>query len=267
MAQRRLQRGPADIVEVHIDALGAVQAQRVVQVGGLVVECRIEAAAFEYVGHLVVAAGRADHPRSGPLGELPGELPDRSGGRRDVDGVARCRHAQFDGADPGGQAGHAECRDGQAHPAQRGVDAIQPFAPGHCDPLRPVEESPDVIAHRELGILGGDHPPHHPRHDRLVQREARCIGWPLVHPAPQIRVGGQVQRLDQHILGADHRLRTGLQGKTRGIGPAGGALDEQDPSVHGWLHCPNRPRCGARRGRACRCRCWAPWACPGHARQ
>ena len=78
--ERRVEDVAADVVEVDVDTLRRVRAQRRLDVVGLVVDRRVEAEVVDDPAALLLAARDADDPAALDAGDLPGDAADRPGG-------------------------------------------------------------------------------------------------------------------------------------------------------------------------------------------
>jgi hypothetical protein len=112
---------------------------------------------------------------------------------------------------------------------------MQALAAWHDATLGPVQETPDQIARLETRVAAGDDARNRARDDRPVELEARRIRRSGVHAAAQVRVRGQVQRLQQHVLGAALGLGTGLDAEAAFVDPANRPAAQHDASVHAAL--------------------------------
>src|SRR5262249_5942598 len=98
----------ADIVEIHVDAVGAVGAEGLANVLALVVDRRIEPEFIDNIPALRGAASDPDTAATFDLGDLADRCADRAGGGGDDDGVALFWVAHIQQAEIGGHAGHAK---------------------------------------------------------------------------------------------------------------------------------------------------------------
>ena len=147
MQQRRVQRRPADIVEIEIDAVGAGTADRRGQIVlRLVVDDRIEAQFVGEPGAFLRSAGDADHTAGLDAGDLCGDLPHAAGGGRDQHALARLHRADIAHPEIGGHRAEAERTDpGQRIAARydRPSADISPATVGWvCQPSRACTNSP-----------------------------------------------------------------------------------------------------------------------------
>jgi hypothetical protein len=77
----------ADVVEVHVDAVGRGLAQPVDDGAVVVVERRVETELVEQVADLLLGPGASDDTVAAQLGDLRREAANRAGGRGDPDDV------------------------------------------------------------------------------------------------------------------------------------------------------------------------------------
>ena len=88
-AEHGVEDGSADVVEVHVDAIGAELGQLAGEVGGAVVDAAVEAQVVDDPRALLVGPGDADHPAAEDLGDLPGDRTGGAAGGRHDHGLAR----------------------------------------------------------------------------------------------------------------------------------------------------------------------------------
>ena len=123
--ERRLEVITADVVEVHVDAVGSGFPQPVDDRPIAVVERRVETKLVEQVPDLLLRSGATDHPVTAELRDLRRQAADRARGRRDPDDVP---FPQLRRVDEPGVRGHAHRAErpevflGRRH---RGVDPSQ----------------------------------------------------------------------------------------------------------------------------------------------
>ena len=231
--QRGLEMVAADVVEVDVDAVRAVLAQRLAQVLGLVVERRVEAELVDQVGDLLGRARAAHHARPAQPRELAHDAPHGAGGRRHEHRLALLRLADLREAVPGGQAGHAQHPERRGHGCPVGIHRQQAGAVGGVV-LAPAVLGLHPVALAQLGAVRRHDLSHRAALEHLADLERRDVGLHVAHPPAHVGVHREVAVSHQHLtrrrLGQWHlgqlevlraRLPVGPRGQPdlpRGIG-------------------------------------------------
>ena len=228
VGQRHLQQRSADVVEVHVDPVGADhRPQRLGDVVGLVVHALVEAELVDDVGALLGPARRADDPAALQLGDLPDDRAGRAGRTADQDRVALLQLTDAQQAEVGGQAGGAEQRDGDQRVGALGEDLHRAGATLLGDDvLLPAGQAADERTHGVLVGRGLDDLADAHRADDLADADGRQVGV-LLHPAADGRVEREVGDLHQRLAVTElgHGLAGELDVLVRGEG-GGGALGQ-----------------------------------------
>ncbi len=191
----------ANVVEVHVDLVGAQLLQPPRDVVGLVVDRPVEPELAGEPRRLLVAAADADHAAAVDLGDLRGQRARRAGGRRHDDRLAGLGLADVEDADVGGEA----C--GPVHRQQRRQVGVELERRRHAvvadDPvLLPARQPVGRLADRELLALRRDDHPDRGAAHRLADLDRREVALAPVEP----RAHG---RVDAHVLHLEQRLAVG----------------------------------------------------------
>ena len=195
----------ADVVEVHVDALGARLRQRRVEVAGAVVDRAVEAELVEQERALLRSARDADDPAAGRLGDLRGQATDRARRGRHEHRLAGLdvRHPAH--ADHGRQTDVREDRqpDGERHArACAAPSRAAPSASGSVLTIARVVQSArasTIVTRLEavrprLLHLGEDHPDH-----RIAGPQRHDVRPLQLRPHEVARIERQVDRPDQQL--------------------------------------------------------------------
>ncbi len=230
--QRGIQDLAPDVVEVHVDAVGAVLAQGPQDVLGLVVDRRVEPELVNDVTALLLASGDPDGAAALDLGDLADDAADGARRARHDDRVALLGLADVQQPEVGGHARHPEGAEVDRQRGEPGIDLDHPVAGEHGVLLNPGEPG-DVVARRKAGMPGVDHLAATAGAHHLADADRRDVGAAVVHPSPHRRVQRQVLDLDQHLAVA--RLGHGLLGvvPVSRLGQADRARSETDLAVDG----------------------------------
>jgi hypothetical protein len=235
-SDRRLERLAADVVEVHVDAVGREVAQRRARRRLVVVEARVEAELLE-PGELLGAPGAADHPRPAQPRELSGEAADGPRRARDEDRVAVLHLRDVGDADEGGETWHAEHAE---RGRERRDGRVDRAGPRRVDERRltPAEVVPDPCPLRQRVARGRDDLPDGAARERLTDGERRHVRADVVHPRPHVGVDRDERVADEdltvHGVGKldllEHEVaRCGQAART------GGKPDLPRPQRHGRI--------------------------------
>ena len=182
-AQRGLEVLAADVVEVHVDAVGRRGAELLLHRPVVVVERRVEAELVEEVCDLRRRARAADHAVPAQLGDLRRERADGARGGRDPDDIARAQLRGVQETGVGRQAHAAQrpevClgrRDRAVDPGEGSQPPQRRLACAHDGVLPPARGVPDHVAGGEAIDPGlDDLADGHDLVERRVQRERREV--------------------------------------------------------------------------------------------
>ena len=194
---RGVQHLAAHIVEIDVDAVRAVLADRRAQIRAPIGEAGVEAEPLHIVA-LRRGACNADNAASLHLRDLPGGGAHRPCGRRNQHRVAFLRAPEFQQTEIGGEPRNAEHADRRRWPELPVIDRrVQHL---HAAPVRdrmghPAEAAGYPVAHLELLVLRRLDHAHHRAVDGLAQRQCRRVA---VARKPSAHAG-----IDRMELGAD----------------------------------------------------------------
>ena len=250
-SEHGVQNGPAHVVEVDVDSLGAVRLQRRGQVVLAVVDARVEPEILHHRAALVRTAGDTHHPRSGDLGDLTGHRAGGAGGRGDDDrlpgaGASDARHAEVRGGagrsvdrhhrtlvDPIARAGHGRREQVVTH------DRVLLEA-GQC--RHDVADSVGVTAcFDDFADTGSA--------DDLAEPDRRQVAGLIIQPRPGGGVDPDVGGAYQRLTVGRTRCRRGHQLGVTGLDQAPGTAAQQDLAIRQRRHQPNLRH----RGRPTKC--------------
>ncbi len=155
--QRGVENLAADVIEIDVDALGAVLRQGCLHVFRLVVDAGIKAKFVYDVIALRGAAGNADHTAAFDLGDLTGNRADGAGRAREDHRLARLCLTNLEQAEVGSESGHPEGAEIARKGRELNVDLHHALAARDRKFLH-AEDTGDVVADREGRISGCDHP-------------------------------------------------------------------------------------------------------------
>ena len=247
--------GTAHVVEVDVDAVRAGLAHGCTEVArGPVIDAGVETELLGDVGDLVVGPGRADHPATANLRDLPDRGPDGAGRRRYEDRVTGNRPPDLEQAEVRGHARHAQnpdrCRNGR----QRGIDLADLRRRGDRVVLPSEGKSLDDVAFLEGGVLAHlDAPADAAGHD-AADRIGGGVRLAGAHPAAHVGVERQPEGAHEHLAVSRLGDRFLFESEVLGGGQAHGTGGEDDPAVDGHWQVPGlggegapaRVPCGAR---------------------
>src|SRR5712691_6999138 len=189
----------ADIVEEHVDLLGAQLRKPSAEVLALVVDGGVEMRLVDQPSAFSRPARGADDAAPLDLGDLAGDRARGAGSARHHDGLTGPDLADLD---------HPEIRCQAVDPeqAQRkvgrraGSDLLHPaeaFAVGH-DVVLPTEIAAHDVARREVGMTRFDHPPGGKGLHDSAERHRGLVG--IAHHPDALRgVDRQTHSPDQHL--------------------------------------------------------------------
>ena len=215
---------------------GQAAASRCAKSGSAVIDSRVETQVVLHVATLLGAAGDADRPGTGDLGELTDERADRAARGRDDDGFAGLRLSDQGETRIGGEAGHPEDTEAGGDGSERGVELAQP-RPVRCRMRAPTRRRKHDLALGVAGMIGRDHFGDALAGHHLADPDRLGVGLPVVHPAAHVGVEGEVERPHQDPARWRLRHRGLLQaevGRLRGALRSGGKDDLADG---GFAHC------------------------------
>ena len=235
LAQRDIEDLAADVVEVDIDALRAMLAQRRAHVLVLVVDGRVEAEFVHQVAALVGAAGDADHAAALDPGHLPDHHPDRASGTGHHHGVAFLRGADVEQAEICGHAGHPEHAQVGGQRGEPGVDQARALAVGDHVLLH-AEHAGHAAADREFRVVRRNHFTRRIGAHHLADADRRHVGLALVHPAAHRRIQRDVFDADQEFAFAGIADGFFDQVPVAGLGQADGTRGEAELAVGDGVH-------------------------------
>ena len=116
--QHGVEHGTADILEIHIDAIGTDGGELCGQIGRTVIEAGIEAELIDDVITFRLPPGDADHAAPVQPGNLADDSTDRATGGRHHHGFAGLRLADVEQPHIGREARHAEDAQRQRRPGE-----------------------------------------------------------------------------------------------------------------------------------------------------
>ena len=203
----RIEDRAADVLEVHVDAVGTGGTQLVGEVRRTVVQRHVETECIAQVGTLGLAASDADGPGALQFRDLSHRRADRAAGRGDHDGFARLRLGDLVQAHIRGETGHAihaQC-GGQRH-GTRIQPALKQAAIG--DDMRlPAAVRQHHVAGAEVRMARIDHFRHRAAVHHLADLDRLGVGTAGIHAAAHVRVQREVAVAQQHLALAGHRQR------------------------------------------------------------
>ena len=209
LRQRGVENVAADIIEVDIDALGAVFLQSLLHVAGFVVDRSVEAELVDQVAALVRAAGNADRAAALDFRDLSDDGADGAGRAGYDNGLSGLRLAYFEQAEIGGQSRHSQRAEEDRQRGDASVGPDELFA-GHDRVLLHPEHAGHLVADLELRMTRRDHPAGGTGAHYLADAHRRDVRLAFVHPAAHRRVERNVEHLDQYF--AVDGLRHGFFG-------------------------------------------------------
>jgi hypothetical protein len=220
-AEHGIEHGAADVVEEHVDAVGAELDQLALEVGGAVVDAPVEAELVDDPRALLVGSGDADDPTAHDPRDLPHDRPGRPRGRRHDDRLTRLGLADVEQPEIGGHPGRTE----DAHHGPHVGDVLElgrvQVVSHDVEVLPPGERRDDVadLVGRAATLYDAADPA--APHD-LADLDGRQVALAPVEPGAH---GG----VDAQVHGAHQRLALGQLGH--------GRLDELEIGV---VHEPDR---------------------------
>ena len=221
----------ADVVEVHVDAVGRALPQGGDEPGGALVvaiaERGVDPGGVVEPRDLVRRARARDHPAALDLRDLAGRRADGARRAGDEDGVTRLRLPAAKQPDIGGHPRHAEHAEIGLHGGQARVDDLQPPAIRH-EPLAPAERVHHVVARAQRGMPRLDDLAHGAALERAPEREALHVGVLPAHPPAHVGIDGHPEILDEHLAVRGRRQLHGRHLEVRVRGHAGGIALEAD---------------------------------------
>src|SRR5882724_4842944 len=192
--QHRLEDVATDVVEVHVDALGAGVAQHRRQVRHAVGHAGVEAQLLQDVLALVLGARDAGDATAADLRELADDGADGAGGGGHDDGLTRLGLGDVVEAHVRRQAGHAEDAERGGNRRRLRVELERTEGPdARAGGLRDVVRLPATvreheIARREGGVARFHHLADGAADHRLSQLHGRRIRLHVVHPATHVGI-------------------------------------------------------------------------------
>src|SRR6266403_939531 len=192
--QHRLEDVATDVVEVHVDALGAGVAQHRRQVRHAVGHAGVEAQLLQDVLALVLGARDAGDATAADLRELADDGADGAGGGGHDDGLTGLGLGDVVEAHVRRQAGHAEDAERGGDRRRLRVELERTERPdARAGGLRDVVRLPATvgeheIARREGGVARFHHLADGAADHRLSQLHGRRVRLHVVHPAAHVRI-------------------------------------------------------------------------------
>jgi len=193
----------ADVLVVDVDAVGREALEGVDGLLLLVVEAAVEAELLDDEVELLILTDGADDSQALVLGELPNELPNRTSGGGDEDGLALLGEADVVEGRVCGQTGHTKGTE-----EELGIEVVGVLDNSGAigDRLRESsvlccgsgEEGDDLVAGLELLVVALEDGGNAAVGDGAVQLEGRAVGLDVAraHAATLVGVEGDIVDLD-----------------------------------------------------------------------
>ena len=197
--EHRVQGLAAHIVEINVDAVGAVFVERSANIQFLVVEGLVETQHVFHMRNLRIAPRAAHDPRARNSAELSRHTANRPAGRRDENRLSRLRLAVLQHARIGGKARHAENRNTVADRSVRRIDMPERHIRRLTRIVRPGEKTPDIVAFRKTVAARFLDLTDHARGQRQTQFERPPAVTALAHLTAHIRIAGKIDIANQDL--------------------------------------------------------------------